>query len=438
MKKFLIKYKKRIIFTLLFLFLVICILFGVRYERKRVRQLLKETAKKSYDKAYGDATLATTKKDHASEEYTLMRQGYIPLHQSMELSGYALVETQEYTFTKKIGEQRLTISFDLSNRQCQKNDYIFSIKNAIYKLRGKVYIKSNILSQITNDSYKVSKKGNVYIPSKSEDNIYVNHKWTKQKLISHAGGGYRDGDAGYLSYYTNSYDALVQNYNLGARVFEFDFCMTTDGRLAAVHDWDKFANMDGEAVSSAEWANMSANAKPLTDGAYTTMFIEDILDQMMINQDMYLVTDFKFDELNEAEMTLLFHTLMDAVEKRDTTLAHRIIPQIYSEEMYDWIMNIYPFESIIFTCYKTTEDAKDIIQFCSEKENIHVITAKYSDKRFDENIIKRIHRKKLLFYNHTISSYPKLYECFANGVDGVYSNLFLPQDIDVYKKSIDE
>lgn len=438
MKTFWSRYKKQIIFILLSAFILIAVLLGIKFANKKINQLLKETAKSSYEKAYSDATLATTKKDHASEEYNLMRQGYIPLNQSMELSGYSLIDNQKNIFQKNIGEQTLTISFDLDLRQCQKNDYIFSIKSAIYKLRGKVYIKSSILTQITNDSYKVSKKGNVYIPVQEDNDIYVNHKWTKEKLISHAGGGYRDGDQGDLSYYTNSYDALIQNYNLGARVFEFDFCMTTDGRLAAVHDWDKFANMDGEAVSSAEWANMSANAKPLTDGAYTTMFIEDILDQMMINQDMYLVTDFKFDELNEAEMTLLFHTLMDAVEKRDTTLAHRIIPQIYSEEMYDWIMNIYPFESIIFTCYKTTEDAKDIIQFCSEKENIHVITAKYGDKRFDENIIKRIHRKKLLFYNHTISSYPKLYECFANGVDGVYSNLFLPQDIDVYKKSIDE
>ena len=98
-------------------------------------------------------------------------------------------------------------------------------------------------------------------------------------------------------------------------------------------------------------------------------------------------------------------------------------------------MDIYNFPSIIFTCYKTDATADEIISFCGSKSNIHVITATYKDKRFDEEAINLLHENGLLLYNYTVSTFTKMYDGLANGVDGIYSNTLLPQDFDVYNAS---
>ena len=54
----------------------------------------------------------------------------------------------------------------------------------------------------------------------------------KDTFIAHAGGS--------INYhvYTNSLESLEKNYNLGARYFELDLLLTSDGKIAAAHDWD--------------------------------------------------------------------------------------------------------------------------------------------------------------------------------------------------------
>ncbi|MDR1388703.1 MAG: hypothetical protein LBJ31_01825 [Treponema sp.] len=59
----------------------------------------------------------------------------------------------------------------------------------------------------------------------------------EQLLIAHAGGALF-GAGGETLTYTNSLEAVEQNYMRGHRVFEIDFSLTKDGKLAAVHDWD--------------------------------------------------------------------------------------------------------------------------------------------------------------------------------------------------------
>jgi glycerophosphoryl diester phosphodiesterase len=64
-------------------------------------------------------------------------------------------------------------------------------------------------------------------------------------LIAHAGGTLFDRDGAMLTY-TNSKEAIEQNYRRGHRVFEIDFSLTRDGYLAAVHDWEHGKRLTGE------------------------------------------------------------------------------------------------------------------------------------------------------------------------------------------------
>ena len=399
----------------------------VEYHNKTLAEAADEAASEAYAMGQADATNAA----QLAEEQTLQEEGFFLLSDCMKASGYEATNAMKNAYQKSLGSITIDITFNFSEESATKNEFSFDLADMLYSLRGQTYIKATALSAITNDIYTIE-NGNISATRISDTFDYEGHEWTKEKLIAHAGGGFRDSEGGYFSYYTNSYEAMVQNYNLGNRIFEFDFALTTDNRLAAVHDWDDFANMDGQPVSSLEWEKMYAIAKPETEGTYTSIFLEDILDQMVVNQDMYLITDVKYENMTADEIKNEFTLIYNAALDRDPLLINRIVPQIYSMEMYDWIMEIYNFPSIIFTCYKTDASAEEIISFCAGKSNIHVITAKYEDSRFGEDAIEAIHQADLLIYNYTISTNTKMYDCFSRSIDGIYSNNMLPTDIATY------
>lgn len=429
------KQKKAIIITTIVVVLIALITIITKKIVDEVNRTIQETAALAASEAYEEATVSTIASDQELEVQNLMKEGFLPLDVCMSLAGYTKTNGDSFEYETTISHIPVTVYFDFDNNICSKNEYRFDLIDVSYNLRDVTYIRKDCLSSIINYEFKVSESGEITCSKTTDSYNYDSHEWTDGQLIAHAGGGYRDTENGFYSYYTNSSEALVQNYNLGARVFEFDFSLTSDNRLAAVHDWNDFGNMNGEPLSSEEWENASTVAKPLTDGTYTTMLVEDILDQMMVNQDMYLVTDVKYDNTSQEEIEQEFSTIVTAANERDPDLIKRIVPQIYNEEMYDWVMSVYNFPSIIFTCYKTDASADEIITFCSSKDNIHVITAKYEDKRFDEEAVISLHESGLLFYNYTVSTFTKMYDGLANGVDGIYSNTLLPQDFEVYYKS---
>ena len=132
------------------------------------------------------------------------------------------------------------------------------------------------------------------------------------------------------------------------------------------------------------------------------MLIEDLLDEMLVNKDIFIITDTKAFEITEEEAKLQFQLIYDEAMKRDPELLNRVIPQIYNEEMYDMVSSVYEFPSIIYTVYATSSSGDEIISFSSQRDNIKVITAPVNDARFDETTINKLHESGLLIYNHTI------------------------------------
>ena len=89
-----------------------------------------------------------------------------------------------------------------------------------------------------------------------------------------------------------------------------DFYLTSDRKLAAVHDWHQFGNKDGVALSSENWKKFKAQIAPESQDTYTTMLISDVLDQMVINQDMVLITDTKSMEIPKEDMITQFQEIV--------------------------------------------------------------------------------------------------------------------------------
>ena len=353
--------------------------------------------------------------------FCVMRVGYFPVTEVMEQAGFE-DSGEVNTYKKVISGKEITVFFDTITGICYKNDYKFSICDAYRNTNGQLFVKKAVLEQILNREI---------VPQDQFSFALVEHKATwvdYPHLVAHAGGCVRKTNENGT--YTNSMEALVQNYSLGHRVFEFDFMPTNDGNLALVHDWDQFGYMDGTVFSSQEWKEFKTFGSPKTDGRYTSMLIGDLLDEMLVNEDFYVVIDGK---LEGEEGKREFQIFYDEAVKRDISLLDRFIPQIYNNEMYDSVMEIYPFPSVIYTTYATLLSASEIIDFVSVHDNIQVITANHQDGRFRSGEIQKIHDLGRLFFVHTVNSYYDITAGRSRGVDGFYTDVLLPQDLEIYK-----
>lgn len=360
-----------------------------------------------------------------SNEYKreLAEGGFLPIQVVMEKCGYK--ESSNYVFQKNDNEVNITISYDFDLAQCNKNQYKFDISDAFICVDSEYYLHSNMLESILNWNIEYG-KGKI----RAEPVVYMQHEWSEKfsNVIAHAGGAVRDSDG--ATYYTNSLDALVQNYNLGHRVFEFDFNLTSDNQLALVHDWEQFGNCNGVAMFADEWKSFQTFGSPVTDGRYETMMIDELLDQMLVNKDIFIVTDTKSFEISEDEMIRQFQIIYDEAMKRDAEILNRIIPQIYNEQMYYIISDIYKFPSVIYTLYATESTAEEVISFTKNSDVINIVTAPVGDARLDV-LIEGLHDEGKLIYVHTIQTYSDLTTYTAEGIDGFYTGLLLPKDYEI-------
>ncbi|HEL1907909.1 TPA: glycerophosphodiester phosphodiesterase [Streptococcus suis] len=357
------------------------------------------------------------------KHFSLLRDGYIPLNTVLEKQSFQ--KTSDGQYEKKIGDLSYSLLIDTDKNSVTKAGYQFDISNDIQHFLWMDYLSADKIEEIFN--VQVSSSG-IFVDVK--DIEFSQHQWTEEfpNLIAHAGGTYRE--KAYNTFYTNSLEALQQNYSMGHRVFEMDFYLTSDGKMAAVHDWDQFGYMNGVALSSDEWKNFQTFGSPVTDSRFTTMLIGDVLDQMLINKDMYLVTDTKILEASD-EMRLQFTEIVNEATKRDPKLLNRIIPQIYNEEMYSLIREIYDFPEIIYTLYASQDSADNVLNFVKNNPAISVVTTPIGHANFfTAEFINSLHAANKKIYTHTIHTYDELTKYSALGIDGFYTGLLLPSDME--------
>lgn len=358
-----------------------------------------------------------------------INSGFMPLCETMKAAGYT--DCKNGTFTCTAGDIEINVSFDFENDICRKNSYSFDLDGKYFVHGSSYFVDCKLLESITNKRI-TARHGIVH----AQDISYAPHQWTTEfePVVAHSGGDIRGGT--YTDYYTNSLEAVIQNYDLGFRVFEMDFYLTSDKQLAVVHDWEHYANYDGTAPAADEWKSMKTHGYPQKSGVYyTTMLAGDLLDQMMINRDMFVITDTKSFEISKEDTRLQFEILRDEAMKRDPRLLKRIIPQVYNEEMYDLIMDIYEFPDVIYTLYATVSTADRAAEFISDKENIKVITVRKTDERFLQyGLAKKLAPLGKLVYVHTLKYFNELADCAAYGAYGFYAHHLTPEDYRAYAK----
>lgn len=244
----------------------------------------------------------------------------------------------------------------------------------------------------------------------TSNNTYQ-YTWTSNPFIAHAFGGI-DGKA-----YTNSLEAFETNYSKGHRVFEADLIFTSDGHLVAKHDWND--NPDKQPLSLQQF-----KAKKIRK-IFTPLDFNEIANLMSKYKDIYLVTDTKETDLNTVKQQ--FEVIINTAKKIDPSIAERIIPQIYNEEMLPVIMNIYDFKSVIYTLYQTNSPKEEVIKFASDN-GIKVITMSkdYPDLT---DFVSKLAQEKIYTYVHTVNDINVINNLKSQGVHGFYTDFASPDDL---------
>jgi len=246
----------------------------------------------------------------------------------------------------------------------------------------------------------------------------MDYSWTEASpYIAHALGGI-DGHA-----YTNSREALEEAYKNGYRNIETDFEYSSDGELVLIHNFKKKTLKDLFGMETEESEKILSSEEFLSMkiyGEYTPMTMKDLLLFMADHGDMYLILDGKYD--TEEEVKKEYSYIKELSEEADPDILNRMVPQIYNEEMYDWIMDIYDWRSVIFTWYKLDENSLDpeaLFDFCKEK-GIGVCTME--DSIENPLINKTAEKYGVMIYVHTINDPDTRDRLIDEGVKGIYTD----------------
>lgn len=242
----------------------------------------------------------------------------------------------------------------------------------------------------------------------------LDYSWMEEvpALIAHAGGGI-DGVT-----YTNSRDAFIANYAAGHRIFEIDFDLTDDNALVASHGETKWHLLTGD--EELIYSKKNFVKTPVCE-QYQGMTVEDVIDLMTEHPDAYLITDTKYSD--RSTVMLQFSQLVKYAEDIDPDVLDRIIPQIYTEEMLDWVMAVYPFRSVILTLYKSKMAPEAALEFC-RTSGVRFVTMPC--KSFTPEIAGLLDQLDISIGVHTTSSAEDAQAFFENGVDMVYTDFLTP------------
>lgn len=241
--------------------------------------------------------------------------------------------------------------------------------------------------------------------------------WTGSQTIAHA-GGIINGCA-----YTNCMEAILVNYNEGQRVFEIDFAMTSDNKLVCKHKWSEVLQEGGIAGEAMDLQTFMST--PIL-GQYTPLSWQTLCQLMDEYPDIWIVTDTKHTDTEniQKDFEMLVGT---AQELGKESVLDRIIVQIYNEEMYATVYQIYPFKSFIYTLYKfwkgDAETFLDCVRFCHEHDFTGITTWNY---RVNADLMQIADAYNIPWYCHTENDVENARDMFQLGIRGIYTDSIVP------------
>ena len=182
-------------------------------------------------------------------------------------------------------------------------------------------------------------------PPSSEPKLNITKK-EDLTAIMHAGGGWDD------KVLLNCQETFYTYYQLGFRYFEYDFKLSSDGKIISTHSWEHLSSgYDG--ISYEEFTSLTL------DGGYTPVNEEWLINMLKTYPDVTVIADAKMETtLLDAEV---IKRLYNIGEENSIDLSNRIIPEVFSIEMWQAIKNTTNFNNHLFSRYKEYYDIQTVI-----------------------------------------------------------------------------
>lgn len=251
--------------------------------------------------------------------------------------------------------------------------------------------------------------------------------WTDYGFIAHAMGGINSKN------YTNSYDAFVYNYKQGQRVFEVDLETTSDGYVVARHDWGityAFLEQKDRLIEEGRPLSLKEFKEAKINKIYSPLDINDVLSLLQDYPDAYMITDTK--DITKTEVKEKFHKIVEAAKDREFVL-DRVIPQLYNQEMLEYIEDVYNFDSYVYTLYQSEDTNEEVINFINKEPKISAITM--PEYRAEMEFLRNIKSLKVSSYVHTINDPSTVIKLRRIGVDGFYTDILTEDYLNDYRKT---
>lgn len=248
--------------------------------------------------------------------------------------------------------------------------------------------------------------------------------WYESPLIAHALGE-ADGKIEL-----NSKEAFVQSWGKGYTVMEADFMYTSDGVLVVRHDFDSdgsYYRLEQEIPSEGLVMNSETYYDSKIVYEQTPMVALDLINLMAEYPDVYIVTDTKSTDI--ALTQKMFTEIVKLCKNSgNEDVLDRLVPQIYTDGMFDAINNIYAFPEYVYTLYLNYyPNYTEIATFCNTKG---INTIALSTDRVTTEVTNIFHARGIKVYAHTINRYLYAQDAFDKGADGIYTDKIYPYELE--------
>lgn len=232
--------------------------------------------------------------------------------------------------------------------------------------------------------------------------------------------------------YTNSLEALWKSYEGGARIFEADIHLTSDGQAVLVHGFAKndYLKRIGEEYYPEKNKKSGEDYIPAHDefmsfkiqGKYHPLDFKMLADFIREHDDMYVLTD---TWAQDYEGTRAVYTAMaEACGYEEAVLSH-IIAGGHTREMIEAVKSVYDFE--LLNLYYSDEiisdefTADDFISYCKEQG---ITSISCADSYYTPEHAEALEGSGLITYVFTVNDEERARVLLALGVDVIGSDIF--------------
>ena len=220
---------------------------------------------------------------------------------------------------------------------------------------------------------------------------------------------------------TKCMEAFLEYYGKGSRAFEVDIAVTSDGVLAGYSDW--LEQNHGEVLlEEYQKNNLPKSFEELCDiyEGQTPLRWEDMLGCLIMDPELYFVVDVKYD--NEEAIEYIFGRMVEEARAQGAEAAlERVAIQFGSPDMYDKVMEVYPFSTVIYALPQSAENMEEVLEFI-ENSNVRMITLQQGSAWDQNAFLQELLQDDCYVYIHTVNRILKVAEYMERGYSGVYSD----------------